>query len=194
MPFVSKAAAGLAAAAALAAGPARAESAPGSAHDIAFTAIDGAPMPLSDHRGEVLLVVNTASFCGYTRQYGGLQALYETYADEGLVVIGAPANDFGGQEPGSETEIKKFCETNFDVRFPLTEKVTTVGADAHPFYQWTAQALGDAGVPKWNFHKILIGRDGRAIEGFPSAVEPDSERLAAAVEAALAEPAEAPES
>ncbi len=156
-----------------------------SANDLAFTTISGAAMPLSAYRGSVILVVNTASKCGFTPQYKGLEALWDRYRARGLVVIGAPSNDFGGQEPGSEADIKDFCELNFGVSFPLTAKVKTQGPGQHPFYAWSAGALGDAGRPQWNFHKILIGRDGAAIAGFPSRVRPDDPELIRAIEAAL---------
>jgi glutathione peroxidase len=156
-----------------------------SALDVTFTSISGAAMPLAAYKGSVILVVNTASKCGYTPQYKGLEALWDRYRARGLVVIGAPSNDFGGQEPGSEAEIKDFCELNFGVSFPLTAKVKTQGSGQHPFYAWSARALGEAGKPQWNFHKVLIGRDGAAIAGFSSRVRPDDPALVAAIEAAL---------
>lgn len=157
-----------------------------TAFDHEFVAIDGAPMPLAAFRGRVLLAVNVASFCGFTRQYAGLQALWRAYEDKGLVVLGIPSNDFGAQEPGSNAEIASFCQGAFDVTFPLTEKQTVKGAAAHPFYRWARTALGTAGEPHWNFHKILIGRDGRAVAGYPSSVDPQSPTLVRAIEAALA--------
>ncbi len=155
------------------------------AHAFSFTSIAGEPMPLATFAGKAALVVNTASLCGYTDQYGGLQALYERYEARGFVIIAAPSNDFGGQEPGAEADIKKFCETNFNVRFPLTEKVAVRGDAAHPFYQWAAVELGPENAPKWNFHKYLVGPDGALIAAFPSSVEPMSKTLTDAVEAAL---------
>lgn len=157
-----------------------------SAYDFEFVAIDGEPMPLSLYEGKALLVVNTASLCGFTKQYDGLQKLYETYEEDGLVVIGAPSNDFGGQEPGSAEEIKEFCETNFNIRFPLTDKVVVKGESAHPFYQWARATLGEGAEPKWNFHKILVKPDGSLAAYFPSKVEPMSDELRGAVETALA--------
>ena len=156
-----------------------------NAGDFAFTAINGAPMPLSAYEGRALLVVNTASLCGFTHQYSGLQALYERYEAKGLTVIGVPSNDFGGQEPGANDDIKTFCKVNFNVRFPLTEKTVVKGGDAHPFYQWAAETLGDAARPKWNFHKILIGADGAAAAAFASSLEPDDPRMISAIESAL---------
>ena len=158
---------------------------PGGAHAFEFTAISGDHLPLSAFAGKAVLVVNTASLCGYTHQYGALQTLFETYGPRGFVVVGAPSNDFGGQEPGAEADIRKFCETNFNVRFPLTEKIVVAGPDAHPFYRWAAETLGEDSAPRWNFHKYLIGPDGALLGAFPSAVEPMSAPLRAAVEAAL---------
>ena len=162
-----------------AAGPARA----GSAHDFAFTGIEGAPLPLWRVAGKAVLVVNTASFCGFTHQYADLQALWARYRDRGLVVLGVPSNDFGAQEPGSATEIKEFCEVNFAVDFPLTEKVRVRGPGAHPFYQWAADVLGAQARPRWNFHKYLVGPDGRLVAWFPTATSPTSDAVTRAVEA-----------
>jgi glutathione peroxidase len=156
-----------------------------TAWDFTFTSIDGEAMPLSAYRGKALLVVNTASRCGFTPQYEGLQALWERYRERGLVVIGVPSNDFGGQEPGSATQIKSFCETNFAVDFPMTDKNQVVGAQAHPFYRWAAVGLGPDKAPSWNFHKYLIGPDGQLVASIPTRVEPTSEPVIAAVEKVL---------
>ncbi len=156
-----------------------------TAWDFAFTSIDGDAMPLKAYEGKALLVVNTASRCGFTPQYEGLQALWERYRDRGLVVIGVPSNDFGGQEPGSAEQIKAFCETNFAVDFPMTDKYPVTGADAHPFYRWAATALGADQTPRWNFHKYLVGPDGSLVAALPTRVEPTSEPAIAAVEKAL---------
>ncbi len=161
----------------------------GPAHRFSFESIDGGPLPLSAYAGRVVLVVNTASLCGYTPQYEGLQTLWETYRDRGLVVLGVPSNDFGGQEPGSAEEIKTFCTVNFDVDFPLADKAQVKGPGAHPFYRWAETELGPDAAPKWNFHKYLIGRDGRLAGWFPTRTTPQSAEVAAAVEAALARPA-----
>ena len=155
----------------------------GSAYDYEFTSIDGEALPLEQYRGKTVLLVNTASECGFTPQYEGLQALWEKYRDQGLVVLGAPSNDFGGQEPGSEKEIKKFCEVNFNVNFPLTSKVVTKGDDAHPFYKWARQETGSG--PKWNFHKYLIDPEGNLVGSFPTIVKPMSKKVRKAVEKAL---------
>lgn len=156
-----------------------------SAFDFTFEAIEGMPMPLAGFRGKALLVVNTASFCGFTHQYQGLQALHETYAARGLVVIGVPSNDFGAQEPGSEAEIAKFCQGAFGVTFALTSKVAVKGSTAHPFFAWARRSLGDEAAPRWNFHKYLVGVDGRLIGAFPSKVAPNAPELIKAIEAAL---------
>lgn len=152
----------------------------GSAYDYSFTSIDGAPLPLEQYRGKTVLLVNTASECGFTPQYEGLQALWEQYRDQGLVVLGAPSNDFGAQEPGSEKEIKKFCEVNFNVNFPLTSKIVTKGDEAHPFYKWARHEIGSG--PKWNFHKYLIDPNGNLVGSYPSIVKPMSKKLRKAVE------------
>ena len=151
-----------------------------------FTAIDGSPLPFSSFDGKAVLVVNTASECGFTPQYAGLQALWQARQDDGLVVVGVPSNDFGGQEPGSEAEIVEFCEINFGVDFPLTKKTPVTGPDRHAFYAWAEEALGESARPKWNFHKVLIGRDGAPMAAFGSRVAPDSNELTAAIDAALA--------
>ncbi len=158
-----------------------------SAHDFDFVSIEGEAMRLADFKGKPLLIVNTASFCGYTPQYEGLQSLWRRYRDKGLVVIGVPSNDFGAQEPKGEAEIKGFCELNYNVDFPLTAKQVVKGAAAHPFYRWAAEAGGDGAKPKWNFHKLLIGPDGALVGAYSTAVEPLSDELIAAVEGLLAE-------
>lgn len=165
-----------------AAGPAAAE--PVDWDALELVAIDGKPFPKGAFADKVVLLVNTASFCGFTPQYKGLQALWERYRSRGLVVLGVPSNDFGNQEPGSEAKIKEFCEVNFGVTFPLTTKQRVRGPDAHPLYRWAARAHPEA-VPQWNFHKLLIGRDGRLLAAFPSKVEPTSPRLTEAIEGAL---------
>lgn len=156
-----------------------------SAHQFDFTAIDGSPLPLSQFEGKAVLVVNTASFCGFTGQYEGLQALWEEYRDRGLVVLGVPSNDFGGQEPGTAEEIKAFCTVNYAIDFPMTEKVTVKGSDAHPFYRWASDQLGAMSKPRWNFYKILIDPDGKAVAWFASTTKPRSGKLRRAVEEAL---------
>lgn len=157
-----------------------------SAYDFTMTTIDGQPMPLAQYKGKVVLVVNTASFCGFTPQYEGLEKLQEAYAGKGFTIVGVPSGDFGGQEYAKNGEIKQFCKSKFGIRFPLTEKADVVGANAAPFYKWASATLGDSAVPKWNFHKILVGRDGRLLGAWPSAVEPESPVLTAAIGKALA--------
>lgn len=157
-----------------------------SAYDFGFTAIEGGPLPLSQFKGKTVLLVNTASQCGFTPQYEGLQALWERYRDRGFVVLGVPSNDFGGQEPGSEAEIKQFCEVNFEVDFPLTAKEHVVGDAAHPFYRWAAERLGIAAKPRWNFHKYLIDRSGKQVQSFDTRVEPNDPKLIQQVEKLLA--------
>ncbi len=156
------------------------------ATDFTFEAIDGRPMPLANFKGKVLLVVNTASFCGFTKQNAGLQALYQRYEAKGLVVIGVPSNDFGEQEPKAEGEIADFCKGAFGVTFPLTTKQVVKGADAHPFYTWAAATLGSANAPRWNFHKYLVSADGQLASAFPTQTEPLSPKVIAAIEAELA--------
>jgi glutathione peroxidase len=153
-----------------------------SLHDLSATTIDGATQSLADYKGKVLLVVNTASECGFTPQYAGLEGLWRHYRDQGLVVLGFPSNDFGGQEPGDEAAIKTFCETKFKVSFPLFAKIKVVGEGQSPVYRFLA---ADYGAPKWNFHKYLVSREGRVLGAFPSSVAPDSAGLRAAIEAAL---------
>lgn len=157
-----------------------------SAWAFSFTSIDGKPMPLSDYSGRVLLVVNVASFCGFTPQYKGLQELHEKYQAQGLTVIGVPSNDFGNQEPKAAGEIKEFCQGTYGVKFPLTQKAEVTGAGAHPFYLWAREQLGWLNAPKWNFHKYLVGRDGRLVTSFLSTTPPDASRLVSAVETELA--------
>jgi len=166
--------------------PTAADSAKALAYDFNFEAIEGGRMPLKQWRGKVLLVVNTASFCGFTPQYEGLQALWQRYEAKGLVVVGVPSNDFGGQEPNAEAEILGFCKGAYNVSFPLTSKQVVAGPQAHPFYRWAADTLGAGAAPKWNFHKYLVGRDGRLIGAFGTQVTPQARELIQAVEAALA--------
>jgi glutathione peroxidase len=156
-----------------------------SAHDISFERFDGGPLPLSTFKDKVVLVVNTASKCGLTPQYNGLEKLYSDYKDKGLVVLGVPCNQFAGQEPGTEGEIQTFCATNFGIDFPMTAKVDVKEAGRHPFYAWAQDELGEPAVPVWNFHKILVGKDGRAIRAYGPRTEPQDEELVSAIEAAL---------
>ena len=156
-----------------------------SAYDFTFTSIDGAPLPLARYRGHPLLVVNTASFCGFTYQYEDLEALWRRYRERGLVVIGVPSNDFGQQEPGSEREIKQFCQTRYDVDFPLTDKQDVIGPQAHPFFRWISTELGEAGTPRWNLHKYLVGPDGMLEGTWPSSVRPTDRAVTDEIERLL---------
>jgi glutathione peroxidase len=156
-----------------------------NAYDFSFTSIDGAPLPLSTFKGKPVLVVNTASKCGLTPQYEGLEKLYRDYREQGLVVLGVPCNQFAGQEPGSEDEIKTFCQVKFDVDFPMTSKVDVKDAARHPFYAWAEEKLGTPAVPVWNFHKILLGKDGEAVAAFGPRTDPLDESITTAVEQAL---------
>ena len=150
-----------------------------------FDGLMGGQVNLADYRGKIVLVVNTASQCGYTDQYAGLETLWKSRQREGLVIVGVPSNDFGGQEPGSATEIKKFCELNYGVTFPMAAKYVVRGPSAHPFFRNALSVLGPKAEPKWNFHKILIGKDGKPVAAFASAVTPQSAELGQAITSAL---------
>jgi glutathione peroxidase len=156
-----------------------------SAYDYEFKTIDGQPLPMSSFKDHVVLVVNTASACGLTPQYDGLEKLYSDYKDKALVVLGVPCNQFGGQEPGTEADIKTFCETRFSVDFPMTSKVDVKDADRHPFFAWAEKELGEGAVPVWNFHKILVGKHGEALQVFGPRTEPLAPEVTEAVEKAL---------
>ena len=156
-----------------------------NAHAFSFERIDGGPLPLAEFRGKVVLVVNTASECGFTPQYGDLQKLWERNRDRGLVVLGVPSNDFGAQEPGDEAAIAAFCSDRYGVSFPMTRKVSLIGADAHPFYRWIAETLGEDAAPRWNFQKYLVDGNGELAAMWPSAVEPLSAEIAEALDGAL---------
>ena len=157
-----------------------------TAYDFSAKTIDGKDQSLADYKGKAMLVVNTASKCGFTPQYTGLEKLWKTYQDPGLVVLGVPSNDFGGQEPGTEAEIKEFCTKKFDVTFPMTAKVSVKGADQHPLYAaLTGPESSAPGPVKWNFGKCLVGKDGKLIARWDSKTEPDDAALTSAIEAAL---------
>jgi glutathione peroxidase len=152
-----------------------------SAYDFSFETLQGKPYPLKDLAGRPLVVVNTASKCGFTPQYKGLEALWRDHKAAGLVVIGVPSNDFGAQEPGNAEEIASFCELNYGVDFPMMAKVHVKGADAHPFFKWAAKQGGFLAAPKWNFFKYLVGKDGELAEWFSSVTGPNSGKFKAAV-------------
>ena len=157
-----------------------------SAHDFSFTGIDGKKLHLRDYAGKPVLVVNVASFCGFTPQYSELQKLHETYGPKGLVVLAVPSNDFGAQEPKTEAEIRKFCESSFGVSFPMTAKQTVAGLDAHDLYKWFSGEAGEAVAPKWNFHKYLINKDGTIAGTFGPRTTPDDAAMNAEIDKALA--------
>ena len=171
--------------AALFASTAAAEAPPLDWRSLPLPAIEGGALAPETLAGKVVLVVNTASFCGFTKQYAGLQELWERHRAQGLVVLGVPSNDFGAQEPENEAKIKEFCEATFGIDFPMLAKQTVKGDGAHPFFRWAAEATGPLGLPRWNFYKYLVGRDGRLLDWFASTTAPDSDKLAKAIEAAL---------
>ena len=151
------------------------------AYDFEFSGIEGKTIKLSDYKNKVIVVVNVASRCGFTNQYDGLQKLWTDYKDKDLVVLGVPTNDFK-QEPGSNSEIKDFCETNFNVSFPMTKKVNVIGKKSHPFYKWAKDNHGKSAIPKWNFHKIIIGKKGKVVDTFASITNPSSSRFISFIE------------
>lgn len=157
-----------------------------SAYAFSFPALSGDDIRLAAFTGKPLLLVNTASLCGYTPQYAGLQEIWNEFRARGLTVIGVPSNDFGGQEPGGTSEITQTAHDKYGVTFPVTAKAVVVGAKAHPFYKWAAEARPRE-VPRWNFHKYLLGRDGYIADVFPSAVEPADTRIKTAIARTLAD-------
>src|SRR5580698_9150400 len=159
-----------------------------SVHEFTMKALNGTPTPLANFKGKVMLIVNVASQCGYTYQYEGLQALYMKYKDKGLVVAGFPANNFGGQEPGSDAEIGAFCKSKFGVTFPMFSKISVKGSDQAPLYQFLTDAKTNpktGGEIQWNFTKFLVDRNGKVIQRFEPAVEPNSKELVSAVDSTL---------
>jgi glutathione peroxidase len=157
-----------------------------TAYAFSFKALDGGDIRLAEYTGRPMLIVNTASLCGYTPQYAGLQELWTEFHDRGLMIIGVPSNDFGGQEPGGATEIAETANHQYGVTFPIAAKAVVKGPNAHPFYKWAADARPKE-VPSWNFHKYLVGRDGYLAEAFASAVEPQDTRVKTAIARSLAE-------
>jgi glutathione peroxidase len=154
-----------------------------SVHEFTLNSIEGKPAPLSAYQGKVVLIVNVASRCGFTPQYAGLEALYERYKDRGFVILGFPANNFGGQEPGTNEEIKTFCSTKYNVTFPMYSKISVKGDDKAPLYQFLTDATGSE--IQWNFTKFLVDKSGKVVARFESKVTPDSPDVAAAIEKAL---------
>ena len=157
----------------------------GTLEQFSLPSIDGGTLDLAQFKGKTVLIVNTASQCGFTPQYDGLQSLWEEYQGRGFVVLGIPSNDFGTQEPGSKDEIKEFCSVNFDIDFPMSDKLVVKGDGAHPLYQWLRAELGNGSQPKWNFYKYLINTEGKPVTYFSSMTKPNSSRLRKAIEANL---------
>ena len=151
------------------------------AYEFQFKSIDGGLIKLSEFKDKVIVVVNVASRCGFTKQYDDLQTLWDNYKEKNLIVIGVPTNDFK-QEPGSNSDIKKFCETNFNINFLLTEKINVIGDNSHPFYKWARENYGKGAIPKWNFHKIIINKDGKVIDTFASITNPSSKKFVKFIE------------
>lgn len=147
------------------------------AYEFKFNDLDGSELSFNEYKGKVIVVVNVASKCGFTKQYEDMQNIWEKYEKKGLVMIGVPSNDFGQQEPGSSEQIKNFCEAKFGISFPMTEKVSVKGDNAHPFYLWAKKNFGNEAVPKWNFHKIIIGKDGKVADTFASITKPSSNKF-----------------
>ena len=153
--------------------------------DHSIKSIDNEAIDLNQYKGKIILLVNVASKCGFTKQYSDLQSLYEKYREQGLIVVGIPSNQFGEQEPGSNKEIKDFCETNFNITFPMTDKVDVKGKNAHELYMWAKENYGSSTVPKWNFHKILINKEGKVQDTFNSFVGPLSKKIINEIEQIL---------
>lgn len=173
--------------AAFAAAPPVAQADRATAYQFEFAGLYTPRVPMTAFAGEVVLVVNTASKCGFTPQYEGLQQIYTEYHAQGFEIVGVPANNFMGQEPGTTEEIREFCELNYGVTFPMAARTDVIGDSRHPFYAWAETQLGESAVPRWNFHKLLIGRDGRLIRAFPTRTEPTAQEVRDAITAALAQ-------
>ena len=150
--------------------------------DFKINTINGDELNLSTYKGKTVLIVNVASNCGFTKQYDDLQNLYDIYSEKGLVILGIPSNQFGGQEPGSEDEIKDFCKTNFNITFPMTSKYDVKGENAHPIFLWAKKSFGNSTVPKWNFHKILVNKNGKIVDTFASFTNPRSNKIIKKIE------------
>jgi glutathione peroxidase len=155
------------------------------AYDFYFNDLEGRPLHLSKYKNKVLVVINVASQCGFTKQYEDMQEIWEKYQAKGIIILGVPSNDFGNQEPGDNKEIKKFCESKFGITFPMTEKVSVKGENAHPFYKWARQNHGKSAIPKWNFHKIIIDKEGKIKDTFASITNPSSKKFILSLEKAL---------
>ena len=155
------------------------------AYDFAFEDLDGSQLKLSDYKNKEIVIVNVASQCGFTSQYEDMQKIWEKYQSKGLIMLGIPSNDFGKQEPGTNEEIKNFCEAKFGITFPMTEKVIVKGENAHPFYLWAKKNHGKSAVPKWNFHKIIVNKEGKIEETFGSTTNPSSNKFRKIIEKLL---------
>ena len=155
------------------------------AYDFNFNDLDGSNINLSEYKNKVIIVVNVASQCGFTKQYEDMQKIWEKYQSKGVIMLGVPSNDFGNQEPGNNKEIKSFCESKFGITFPMTEKVIVKGEKAHPFYLWAKKNYGKPAVPKWNFHKIIIGKKGKIVDTFASITKPTSKKFVSSIDKAL---------
>ena len=155
------------------------------AYDFQFKDLDGSALNLSEYKGKVIIIVNVASQCGFTKQYEDMQNIWEKYQSKGIVMLGIPSNDFGKQEPGTSEEIKNFCEAKFGITFPMTEKVSVKGPGSHPFYIWARENHGKSAIPKWNFHKIIVGRNGKIDDTFASITNPSSKKFIEAIEKSL---------
>ena len=147
------------------------------AYDFEFKDLDGSALNLSNYKGKVLVVVNVASQCGFTKQYEDMQKIWEKYQSKGIIILGVPSNDFGNQEPGTSEDIKNFCEAKFGITFPMTEKVSVKGTNAHPFYIWAEKNHGNSAIPKWNFHKIIVDKSGKIADTFTSITNPSSKKF-----------------
>ena len=147
------------------------------AYDFKFKDLDGSDLSLSEFQDKIIIVVNVASKCGFTNQYEDMQKIWEKYQKKGVIILGIPSNDFGKQEPGTNKEIKNFCEAKFGISFPMTEKIKVKGIDAHPFYLWAKKNHGKEAIPKWNFHKIIIGKTGKIEKVFTSITNPTSKKF-----------------
>ena len=154
-------------------------------YDFSFKDLDGSNLNLSEYKNKVIIVINVASQCGFTKQYEDMQKVWDKYQEKGVIMLGIPSNDFGNQEPGTNNEIKNFCEAKFGITFPMTEKVTVKGENAHSFYLWAKKEYGSSAIPKWNFHKIIVGKKGKIVDTFASMTNPSSKKFIQAIEEAL---------
>ncbi len=155
------------------------------AYNFKFKDLDGSILNLSEYKDKVIVVVNVASQCGFTKQYEDMQKIWELYQEKGIIVLGVPSNDFGNQEPGSSKDIKNFCEAKFGITFPMTEKVKVKGPEAHPFYVWARESFGKSAIPKWNFHKIIINKKGKVAHTFTSLTNPSSKKFIKIIESLI---------